>query len=225
MKTHTTSDRLKQILTARHMRQVDVLRLAKPFCDKTGVKLEKNDLSQYVSGKVEPGQEKLTILGLALGVSEAWLMGYDVPMVRDSPTSDDSDLPDDPDIQPLPRMKRWPVLGGVACGEPRYLPLEESIEAPADIHADFLFRCSGDSMINARIYDGDYVFVRRGEVPNGCIGVVRVEDSYSLKRIFHGPDYLELRPENPNYSTIVLRGEQLNAEILGQAVKFISTVH
>ena len=219
MKTHTTSDRLKQILTARHMRQVDVLRLAKPFCDKTGVKLEKNDLSQYVSGKVEPGQEKLTILGLALGVSEAWLMGYDVPMVRGSTA-----LPDVPEIQPLPKMKKWKVLGGVACGEPRYLPLEESIEAPADIHADFLFRCSGDSMINARIYDGDYVFVRRGDVPNGCIGVVRVEDSYSLKRIFHGPDYLELRPENPNYETIILRGEQLNAEILGQAVKFISTV-
>ena len=182
--------------------------------------IPKSALQRYATGETEKiPLDRLQKIANAIGVTAAYLMGWE-----DSLTSDDSDLPDDPDIQPLPRMKRWPVLGGVACGEPRYLPLEESIEAPADIHADFLFRCSGDSMINARIYDGDYVFVRRGEVPNGCIGVVRVEDSYSLKRIFHGPDYLELRPENPNYSTIVLRGEQLNAEILGLAVKFISAV-
>lgn len=82
MKTYNTSQRLKQVMTARNMRQVDVLKAAEPFCNKYGVKLGKNDLSQYVSGKVEPRQDKLTILGLALGVSEAWLMGYDVSMER-----------------------------------------------------------------------------------------------------------------------------------------------
>ena len=75
MKSHSTSQRLKQIMAARNMRQVDILKAAEPFCSKYGVKLGKNDLSQYVSGKVEPRQDKLTILGLALGVSEAWLMG------------------------------------------------------------------------------------------------------------------------------------------------------
>lgn len=69
-------------MEARNLRQVDILELAKPYCKKYGVTLEKNALSQYVSGKVEPGQEKLTILGLALGISEAWLMGYDVHMER-----------------------------------------------------------------------------------------------------------------------------------------------
>ena len=176
--------------------------------------IPKSALQRYATGETEKiPLDRLQRIADAIGVTAAYLMGWEDPA-----------LPDVPEIQPLPKMKKWKVLGGVACGEPRYLPLEESIEAPADIHADFLFRCSGDSMINARIYDGDYVFVRRGDVPNGCIGVVRVEDSYSLKRIFHGPDYLELRPENPNYETIILRGEQLNAEILGQAVKFISTV-
>ena len=82
MKLYTTSDRLKEIMAERHLRQIDILEMAKPFCDKYGVKLAKNDLSQYVSGKVEPGQEKLTILGLALNVSEAWLMGYNVPSER-----------------------------------------------------------------------------------------------------------------------------------------------
>ena len=88
----TTALRLKQIMELRNLRQVDVLELAKPFCEKYGTKLHKNDLSQYCSGKVDPGQDKLTILGLALGVSEAWLMGYDVPMERNvTPTADIND--------------------------------------------------------------------------------------------------------------------------------------
>ena len=88
MKVATTSQRLNQIISERHIRQIDIIESAKPFSEKYGVKLNKNDLSQYVNGKNEPGQEKLTILGLALNVSEAWLMGYDVPMERTSNTSE-----------------------------------------------------------------------------------------------------------------------------------------
>ena len=84
MTVATTSHRLNQIISVRHIRQIDIIESAKPFSEKYGVKLNKNDLSQYVNGKTEPGQEKLTILGLALNVNEAWLMGYDVPMERDS---------------------------------------------------------------------------------------------------------------------------------------------
>lgn len=83
MKTTGTADRLHEIMRERNIKQIDILRAAEPFCLKYGIKLAKNDLSQYVNGKVEPGQEKLTILGLALNVSEAWLMGYDVPRDRD----------------------------------------------------------------------------------------------------------------------------------------------
>ncbi len=61
------------------MKQVDILEACKPYCEKFGVKLAKNDLSQYISGKVQPGQDKLTILGKALNVNEVWLMGYNVP--------------------------------------------------------------------------------------------------------------------------------------------------
>lgn len=89
MKIATTSARLKELMDERNLRQIDILNAAKPFCDQYGVKLGKNDLSQYVSGKVEPGQEKLTILGLALNVSETWLMGYDVPSLRDFHYSSD----------------------------------------------------------------------------------------------------------------------------------------
>lgn len=92
MKEYTTAQRLKQIMDIKQLRQVDILRAAEPYCKRFDVKLNKNDLSQYVSGKTAPGQDKLTILGLALGVSEAWLMGYDVSMERSvTPTAEMSD--------------------------------------------------------------------------------------------------------------------------------------
>ena len=79
MKKVHTSVRLKEIMTEKCLKQVDVLNLAKPFCIKYGERLGKNDLSQYVAGKTEPGQRKLFILGKALGVNPSWLMGLDVP--------------------------------------------------------------------------------------------------------------------------------------------------
>jgi len=78
----TTADRLNQVMKRYELRQVDILKRAEPYCKQYGIKMGRNDLSQYVSGKVSPGQEKLTVLALALGVSETWLMGYDVPMER-----------------------------------------------------------------------------------------------------------------------------------------------
>lgn len=92
MKIATTADRLKEIMDKRNLKQVDVLEAANPFCIKYGIKLGRNDLSQYVSGKVTPSQKKLTILGLALNVSEAWLMGFDVPMEKEksAPVSEDA---------------------------------------------------------------------------------------------------------------------------------------
>ena len=80
MKEYSTSQRLKQIMDIKKMRQVDILHAAEPYCKRFDVKLNKNDLSQYVSGKTLPG------------VSEAWLMGYDVSMERSvTPTAETSD--------------------------------------------------------------------------------------------------------------------------------------
>lgn len=82
MKKENTAIRLKKIMDERGIRQVDILNLAAPFCEKYNVKMNKSDLSQYCSGKTEPNQDKLFVLGAALNVNEAWLMGYDVPMER-----------------------------------------------------------------------------------------------------------------------------------------------
>lgn len=78
MKKFTTSDRLQQIMSEGNLKQVDILDKVRPYADKYNVKMNKSDISQYVSGKVEPGQKKIYVLSKALGVNEAWLMGYDV---------------------------------------------------------------------------------------------------------------------------------------------------
>lgn len=84
MEKVSTAKRLKEIMELKNLKQVDILRRAEYYCEEHGIKLNKSDLSQYVSGTVEPGQEKLSILGMALNVSEVWLLGYDVPMERHS---------------------------------------------------------------------------------------------------------------------------------------------
>lgn len=99
MKKSNTSERLKQLLKDRNIRQADILEKAKPYCEKFNIRLGRNDLSQYVSGKVVPGQDKLTILGLALNVSETWLMGYDVPMEREVKKASKLSNPTNADVE------------------------------------------------------------------------------------------------------------------------------
>ena len=74
MKTSNTSKRLKELMSLKNLRQVDI-------AEKTG--LGKSAISQYVSGKITPKQDKVYILADGLNVSPAWLMGYDVPMARE----------------------------------------------------------------------------------------------------------------------------------------------
>lgn len=89
---NTTASRLKQVMSERNLKQVDVISLSKPHQKELGVKLGKSALSQYINGKSTPDQEKLVLLSKTLGVSEAWLMGYDAPMVNDQqPNSHDID--------------------------------------------------------------------------------------------------------------------------------------
>ena len=97
MNRENTAIRLKTIMNIRGLRQVDILNLTIPYCKKYDVKMNKSDISQYCSGKTEPNQEKLFILGNALNVNEAWLMGFDVPMERISNKEESPAAPD-----PLP---------------------------------------------------------------------------------------------------------------------------
>ena len=227
MKSSNTSERLKFIMRNRNLRQVDILNLAKPFCDEHHIKLGKNDLSQYVSGKVEPGQEKLTILGHALGVNEVWLMGYDVPMGRVGPSTNvNEDVP--PNAVPIDfsHLKRIPILGRIAAGKPIYA--EENIEGYTytDLnggHEYFGLRVRGDSMDAAGIKDGYVVIVRRQDiVDNGQIAVCLIDgEEATLKRFSRAGDTVTLMPQstNPVHQALVFDIRRTHVDILGLVVK------
>ena len=216
----STATRLKRLLAERGLKQVDIIEKAEPFCKKYGIKLTKSDLSQYVSGKVAPGQDKLSIIGMTLDVSEAWLMGYDVPMKRgDSHKMSDDSVP--PGFEPLPEMESVPLVGRIACGQP--ITAEENLEGyvsiPAEWHATFTLMCKGDSM-EPTIHDGDLVAIRKDvQVENGQIAAVRIGDEATLKHLYLYPDKVVLQPENPCYEPIVKIGEEMNdVTIEGKAV-------
>lgn len=214
------AERLKTALEIRDISQSELSR-------KTGI--GKSSISTYLTGEYEPKQKNIYKMALALNVNEAWLMGAEVPMERQETAASHIQNPIAANISPLPAMKEWQVLGATACGKPLHRELlDETILAPADIKADIVFRCVGDSMINARIFDGDAVFIHlQPEVENGQIAVVRVGDEYTLKRVYVFDDYVELRAENPTVKTILLRGQELapdNYEVVGLAVAFLSTV-
>ena len=84
MRKFETSDRLRQLMTERNWKQVDIINHSKQFQAKLGVKLGTSALSQYVNGVQAPDQKRLALLALVFDVSEAWLMGYDVPRERES---------------------------------------------------------------------------------------------------------------------------------------------
>ncbi len=87
MRKFQTADRIRELMQEKQWKQVDVINNSKPFQEKLGVKLGKSALSQYVNGVQAPDQKKLALLALTFDVSEAWLMGYDVPRERDNATT------------------------------------------------------------------------------------------------------------------------------------------
>ena len=174
---------------------------------------------RYENGAIEkvPG-DRLEPIAKALQTTPAYLMGWE-----DSPSPS---LPKN--ILPMPEMRKVPLLGNIACGTPILATqnLEGEVDIPKHIHADFALRCKGDSMINARIFDGDIVYIRSQEtVENGEIAAVLIEDEATLKRVRLYDDHISLEPENPLYKPIVLWGEEMNTvKILGKAVAFTSAI-
>jgi len=128
-------------------------------------------------------------------------------------------------VRPV-QTKRIPLLGEIACGEPIFATEDRGVfvEAENSIHADFCLTAKGDSMVGARINDGDLVFIRKQPtVENGEIAAVIINDEATLKRWYYYPETakLVLVPENPSYEPLVYVGEELNAvRCLGKAVCF-----
>ena len=179
---------------------------------------DRSSIAKIEAGLVDLTQSKIAAFASALYVTPAQLMGI----------ADDDSMSAIPNIIPMPEMRKIPLIGTIACGSPILAQehIEEYIDIPKHIHADFALTCKGDSMINARIFDGDIVYIRQQEsVENGEIAAVLIEDEATLKRVKLYEDHISLEPENPQYRPIVLWGEEMNTiHILGKAVAFTSAV-
>lgn len=181
---------------------------------------DKSMIAKIEKGNVDLPQSKVLAFANALETTPGELMGWDYE-TEATETVDN--------IYKLDKIK-LPFLGKVACGEPIFADedRESYIMVGTDIGADFCLQCQGDSMINARIHDGDIVFVKKTDiVENGEIAVVIIDDEATLKRFFYyrEQNLVILKPENPKYQDIILTGEKLEqVKVIGKAVAFQSDV-
>lgn len=180
------------------------------------VGVSESAISQYETGKRNADYELLLQFAEIFGVSIEYLLtGEESPTVAAN-------------IYVLPKTKKVPRLGIIACGEP--ILAVENIEdydaMPLEIAADFTLICKGNSMINARIFDGDIVYIRKQDtVENGEIAAVLINDEATLKRVRKFEDHIVLEPANPMFEPLVYWRENMNeVRIIGKAVAFTSQV-
>lgn len=188
----------------------------------------KSSVNMYERGDREPGLESLETIADFFNVDMDYLLGKSDVQNRFlyTPASDAESVALPDNILSMPATYTVPLLGTIACGEPILAAenIEDNIEVPEHIHADFALRCKGDSMINARIHDGDIVYIRQQPaVNNGEIAAVLIGDEATLKRVYVYEDHVVLQPENPAYEPLVYFKDAMQAvRILGKAVGFTS---
>lgn len=214
IKVTTTSQRLKEIMQERNLRQVDIIKLCQPFCQKLNIRIGSNDISQYVSGKVTPNQDKILVLAKALNVPETWLMGYNVPITEKS------------------HKKRFKikVLGSVGAGIPiemiddviDYEELDQD-EFPYPEYEYFGLKISGHSM-EPRICDGDTVIVhQQPTAESGEIVIVSIGNENAVcKKIKINSNGITLISFNPVFEPMVFTRKEIISDpvnILGKVVE------
>ena len=213
MKKSDFASRLSQALEARGMKAADLSK-------KT--KVAEGTISCYINGRYEAKQNRVQVFAEALDVNPAWLMGYDVPMEAERSQPAPAPRPIPKGFEPMPKMKKIPLVGSIACGTPILAQqnIDGHVDAPEDIRCDFALRCKGDSMIGAGIHDGDAVYIHiQPEVENGEIAAVRIGEEATLKRVYYDGTTLTLMPYNNAYAPMVYTGPELNdVQIEGKAV-------
>ena len=208
----TVGDRIRQVRQEQDVTQQEL-------ADYIGVskqavyKYENNIVTNIPTDKVDAIAKRLK-------VSPAYLMGWE-EQPTPKPTSP---APIPPGFIPMPKMKKVPLIGAIACGDPitALQNREGDVDVPENVRCDFALKCHGDSMVGAGIHDGDVVYIHiQPEVENGEIAAVRIGDEATLKRVYLHMDYVELRPENPAFESIIRRKEDMNdVHIEGKAVGY-----
>lgn len=206
----TMGERIYYLRKAKKMTQEDVAKRL-DVAIQTIYKYEKGIVTNIPLDKLE-------LLAKVLDTTTTYITGWE---------QNDSSLSSVSNLYSL-KTKKIPLLGKIAAGEPIFADEEHEtfVDTEDGINADFCLKVQGDSMINARINDGDVVFIRQQPmVENGEIAAVIIDNEATLKRVYFYPEdnKLILNPENPRYAPFVYVGEELKGiRILGKAVAFQS---
>lgn len=217
MSEQDMAKRIKDLRTSQGMTLEQV-------AEKVGV--GKSTVRKWETGLIaNMRRDKIAALADALNTSPMYLMGWS-DEINPLPKLDISKFDN---IFPI-NLKKVPLLGEIACGKPIFAneDRESYVLAGSEIHADFCLRAKGDSMVNARILDGDIVFIRKQDmVDNGEIAAVAIGDDVTLKRVVYYPEQnlLILKAENSKYQDMIYAQDQLDqVYILGKAIAFQSDV-
>ena len=193
------------------------------------IKISKSSVNMYERNEREPGLDTLERIADYFNVDMDFLLGmsdYQNKHQWLASVSSESGIP--ANIIPMPTMNKIPLIGSIACGAPILAEehIDDYVDIPNHINANFALTCKGDSMINARIFDGDIVYIRQQDtVDNGQIAAVLIDGEATLKRVRLFEDHISLEPENPQYRPLVYWGEEMNSvRILGKAVAFTSAI-
>ena len=133
--------------------------------------------------------------------------------------------------EPQPEMSNdeiayIPVLGKVAAGQPIYATenIERTFPLPLDMLGNndtFMLRVQGESMINAGIFDGDYIIVKRqATASNGDIIVALIDDEATVKTFYKEKDYFRLQPENDTMQPIIVTKMTVLGKVTGLIRKY-----
>jgi len=185
------------------MRREELGLTTEDLANRMGYK-DRSSISKIENGKADIPQSKVIAFAHALHTTTAYLIGIDEE-------KEEKVIP--PGFMPLPETYKVPLVGRIACGQP--ITAEENIEDYMDVPkgklVDFCLRCEGDSMIDAGIDDGDVVYIRKqATIENGEIAAIRIGDEATLKKFYLHDDFIELRPANTAYQSIIRRREDMN---------------
>ena len=217
----TSTERINQLMKEKRLRQIDVLNLAKPLQEKYNIKFSKSHLSQYVNGKSNPDNEKIFLLSKIFGVTEAWLLGYNVPRYeRLEETKINASL--------TPQSLKIPVLGTVAAGIPisaveDILDYEEIPLTWQNQGEFFGLRIKGDSM-KPDINNSDIVIVKQQSTAyNGDVVIALVNgDDVTCKKFEKLDNGIMLISNNSEYSPMYFSNEEVITKpvvIIGRVVE------
>lgn len=210
-----------KLRSLRKDRGLTQAQLSQELNQKFGLNTDRVMISKWETGFQTPVIGTLKYLADFFHVTLDYLNGDDMP--------ESNMFSKFSNIVPI-QTHKIPLLGNIACGKPIYAEedRESYVQAGTNIRADFCLRAKGDSMINARILDGDIVFIKQQPiVDNGEIAAVIIDDEATLKRVYYNPDtkILQLVAENPDFAPLVYSGNELDSiRILGKAIAFQSDV-